>query len=89
MHVRHRQQIQRTGKQADAGEKTPPCHRWKRLALRQHEQHHRVDEMIKHRLFPDTGHSILREQLLQPVRAERTERHGQESRRGGDAGGSR
>jgi len=55
--------------------------------LHQHEQDHGVDEMIEHRFFPDAGHSILREQLFQPVRAERTKRDREESHHSGNAAG--
>ena len=87
MRVDDRQQVKRAGEKENADEKTPPRHRRKRLALRQHEQHHGVDEMIKHRRFPNAGHAVLREQMLQRVRAERAQRHGEQSHRRGDAGG--
>jgi hypothetical protein len=64
--VRHGQQIKRAGKNHDAREKTPPRAGGKRLAFRQHEQHHGVDEMVKHGFFPDRRRAVLRERFFSP-----------------------
>lgn len=43
--------------------------------------------MIKHRFLPDCCRAVLCEQIPKPMRAECTQRHGEQSRRRGDAGG--
>jgi len=63
-----RQQIKRAGEEDNAGEKSPPGHRAKRLTVGQNEQHDRVDKMVKHRLFPDGGGAVLRQDFLKTVK---------------------
>ncbi len=53
----------------------------------QHKQHDGVNQMVKDRRFPNRCRSILRQNVLQPMRAERAERHGQKTGRGGNPGG--
>src|ERR1035437_1003852 len=79
--VCHRQQIKRAGENQDAREKTPPRKRRKRFPFREQKQHHRVDEMVENRLVPDYRRAVVSEQILQRVRTECAQRHGEKSRR--------
>src|ERR1035437_7012529 len=83
----HRQPIKRAGENQDAREKTPPRERRKRFSFREQKQHHRVDEMVENRLVPDYRRAVVSEQILQRVRPERAQHHGEKSRRRRDARG--
>src|SRR5674476_187311 len=85
--VCHRQQIKRAGENEYSREKTPPCERRKRFSFREQKQHHHVDEMVENRLVPDCRRAVVSEQILQRVRTERAQRHGEKSRRRRDARG--
>ena len=85
--VGHRQQIKRAGKNHNARQKTPPRPGGQRFPLRQHKQHDGVNQMVKDSSFPNRCGSILRQNVLQPVRAKRTECHGQKTGRGGNPSG--
>lgn len=87
--VGHRQEIERTGKDHDAGqeEKAGPFRRgW---FLGEQKQHDSVDEMVKDGRFPDGGGVVLRQQGFEGVGAKGPQRHGEKPERGGDAEGGR
>src|ERR1035437_3311039 len=85
--VCHRQQIKRAGENHDSRQKTPPRERRKRFSFREQKQHHRVDVMVENRLVPDYRRAVVSEQILQRVRPERAQHHGEKSRRRRDARG--
>ena len=85
----HRQQIQRAGEKKNPRQKNQPRKRRKLFPSGQHEQHHRVDEMIEDCFFPQgRAGGTLRQPVLEGVRAKRSKSHGQQSHNGGDSHGA-
>ena len=75
------------GEKEDSRQETPPGDCPERFSFRQYEQHHRADEVIKHRLSPDGRRAVLRKQIFKPMRAESPKRQGERTGSSGNTGG--